>query len=93
MDYSPIFTYNFANLALAQWTLVSSLIWIAIAFVITFLLYIASLVVWNTLKSIQNSKSKKKKSKILQDLVLMKDIQNEIEKEIEQARLKAAFQD
>lgn len=34
-----------------------------------------------------------RRKRVLSDLILMKDIQTELEKEIEQATLKAAFQD
>ncbi len=93
MDYSPIFTYNFANMDFGNISVLSSLTWIGIEIAIIILLYILSLFVWHIAKWIQDSKSKKQKAKVLQDLILMKDIQSEIEKEIEQARLKAAFQD
>lgn len=39
----------------------------------------------------QNKMALSKKKKTLNDLILMKDIQSELEKEIEQAILKAAF--
>lgn len=43
-------------------------------------------VLWRERKAIENKKN------ILSDLILMKDIQTEMEKEIEQATLKATFQ-
>lgn len=40
----------------------------------------------------QDKKALENRKKTLGDLILMKDIQTELEKEIEQATLKAAFQ-
>jgi hypothetical protein len=40
----------------------------------------------------RDAKELRKKKETLSDLILMKDIQTELEKEIEQAMLKATFQ-
>ncbi|MBS9784328.1 hypothetical protein KGV55_03180 [Candidatus Gracilibacteria bacterium] len=93
MDYTSIFTYNFANINLAQGTFISSLLGIGISIVLIFILYIFSLLIWCLLQYFKEKQNRKNKTKVLKNLVLMKDIQTEIEKEIEQARLKAAFQD
>ncbi len=47
---------------------------------------IGYIVLWKEKRVLQNKKN------ILSDLILMKDIQSEMEKEIEQATLKATFQ-
>ncbi len=93
MNYTSIFTYNLSNITLAQGTLISSLIWIGVSIVCIAVFYVFSLLMWIFIHKCKEKQDKKNKTKVLKDLVLMKDIQTEIEKEIEQARLKAAFQD
>ena len=51
-----------------------------------YLFTIGFVILWREKRTLQNKKN------ILTDLILMKDIQSEMEKEIEQATLKATFQ-
>jgi hypothetical protein len=51
-----------------------------------YLFSIGYTILWREKRTLQNKKN------ILSDLILMKDIQSEMEKEIEQATLKATFQ-
>ena len=88
MNYTGIFTYDTSVLLTAPNSLVVAII--VIIFVLAaryFLLACAGMfLIYQDRKKFANRK------KTLSDLVLMKDIQTELEKEIEQATLKAAFQ-
>lgn len=93
MDTTNIFTYSMENLS--QHGEINIILFFVLAFIFLLahfiaryiFLYIAGLSILLTEKrKIANKK------KVLWDLILMKDIQTELEKEIEQATLKAAFQ-
>lgn len=92
MNYTGIFTYDTSVLLTAPNSLVVAIIVIILSaiFVLAaryFLLACAGMfLIYQDRKKFANRK------KTLADLVLMKDIQTELEKEIEQATLKAAFQ-
>ena len=92
MNYTGIFTYDTSVLLTAPNSLVVAIIVIILSaiFVLAdryFLLACAGMfLIYQDRKKFANRK------KTLSDLVLMKDIQTELEKEIEQATLKAAFQ-
>lgn len=92
MDYTGVFTYNAENLLYSPENAIFAII-LAVIFLIAivalryiFLFIVGIFLLRESEKKIQNRK------KVLADLVLMKDIQTELEKEIEQATLKAAFQ-
>lgn len=92
MDFTGVFTYNSAYLATEPQNL-------AIVFVVAILFLIAtifarflSLVFAGLLLLRKDRKMIETRKNTLADLVMMKDIQTELEKEIEQATLKAAFQ-
>lgn len=92
MDYTDVFTYNANNLLQTTDNVTLAAV-LAIIFLIAiilirfvFLLIVGIFLLKESEKKIQNRK------KLLSDLVLMRDVQTELEKEIEQATLKAAFQ-
>lgn len=92
MNYTGLFTYNTDNLLFEPHSLLISIIaifgFIALLFLARqFLLGIVGLY-WLS----EDKKMIANRKKMLADLVIMKDIQTELEKEIEQATLKAAFQ-
>lgn len=72
---------------------VAIFLWITVLFIITTLIskYIFLAIGGIYMLYLEN-KNLTNRKKILNDLIIMKDIQNELEKEIEQATLKAAFQ-
>ncbi len=87
------FSYIYTNLSLYQFqsdwitfaiTLISGIVLMGICYIV---IRIAALynIVYHTDRALAHKK------KTLGDLILMKDIQTELEKEIEQAILKAAF--
>lgn len=92
MNLTTQFLYNIANMALYRPSIVDIVIWIivSIVFIIVaryvFLYHIGWFTVWREARSIAAKKQ------VLGDLILMKDIQSEMEKEIEQASLRATFQ-
>jgi hypothetical protein len=69
-------------------TIVALVLWIILSVVLYFVyMYsIGYVLIWKEKRAIENKKN------ILSDLILMKDIQSEMEKEIEQATLRATFQ-
>lgn len=92
MDFTGVFTYNNAYLATEPQNMV-------IVFVVAILFLIAiifarflSLAFAGFLLLRKDRKMIETRKNTLTDLVMMKDIQTELEKEIEQATLKAAFQ-
>jgi hypothetical protein len=86
------FLYIIENLYLYNpdiiYSVIAIILWVIFLVVLRYLyLYgIGYIVLWKEKKALQNKKD------ILSDLILMKDIQSEMEKEIEQATLKATFQ-
>lgn len=92
MDYTGIFTYNTGNLLTTPENIITSVICIVTFGIIIFLMRKIFLIIvglyWQYLDRCFIAGRKK----TLSDLVLMKDIQTELEKEIEQATLQAAFQ-
>lgn len=93
MDATNQFQYIYENIALYQFQ--SDWLMLIIALVLGILLIVASYyaILFTSLKNILyvNEQTLAKKKKTLNELILMKDIQSELEKEIEQAILKAAF--
>ncbi len=87
------FIYTYENLSLYQfWTDYLMFLW----YVIFGIILMYGLYQWLFLSALQvvsyhNKLALAKKKRTLSDLILMKDIQTELEKEIEQAILKAAF--
>ena len=92
MDYTGIFPYNPQNLLLAQVSMESALMWavgLTVGYIVVrFLLF----TITNIYLILVDRRQLARKKQMLGDLILMKDIQTELEKEIEQATLKAAFQ-
>ncbi|MBP9779845.1 hypothetical protein KBD33_04470 [Candidatus Gracilibacteria bacterium] len=86
------FLYIIENLYLYSPDIVHVIIAIVIGIILpivlryTYLYSIGYAILWREKRMLQNKKN------ILSDLILMKDIQSEMEKEIEQATLKATFQ-
>lgn len=94
MQHFDTFLYEYLNLWLysfhEEWMIVlATLAWSVISLGMIFYLlrffYLYS-------KAREERMLFNKKKRLLDDLILMKDIQTELEKEIEQAILKAAFQ-
>lgn len=86
------FTYLIKNLSLASPSMLE--IFIGLFIMIIFMIAVRYLFLYSygyKLVSMDNRDLKRKKE-TLSDLILMKDIQTELEKEIEQAMLKATFQ-
>ena len=93
MDFTGVFTYNMENLVLSEPVNTALFFVVAVLFLVVhliakyiFLYFAGFYMILEEKKKISNRK------KVLGDLILMKDIQTELEKEIEQATLKAAFQ-
>lgn len=92
MDFTGVFTYNNEYLIAEPQ---NALIVIAIAglfLVATLVARFVFLAVSGFFLILKEKKMLETRKKTLSDLVLMKDIQTELEKEIEQATLQAAFQ-
>lgn len=87
------FQYNYANLLSyqfdADWVIFIGITIGGILVMLASYLCIRALALYSINYHIEQTLAKKKKT--LGDLILMKDIQTELEKEIEQAILKAAF--
>ncbi len=92
MNYANIFTYTYTNLDLYAPNIIAGIVGIVAFIGILFVLRYIFLISIGAYMLFSEKKSLKKKKRILQDLILMKDIQTELEKEIEQATLKSAFQ-
>ena len=93
MDYTGYFTYNPANLTLAIPNIAEGMIVVAMGFVLLLIIYYGSLFLSGLALVRADGHELNRKKRVLSDLILMKDIQTDLEKEIEQATLKAAFQD
>lgn len=93
MDFTGVFDYNLANLGLYGDINIAIFLAVTVLFVVVTVIsrYIFLGVAGFYLLYLEN-KNLDNRKKILNDLILMKDIQTELEKEIEQATLKAAFQ-
>ena len=92
MDFTGVFSYN-NDYLITQPQNIAIFAVVTIVFVVlvvvmryTFLGFAGLYLLREEKKVLENRK------KTLSDLILMKDIQTELEKEIEQATLKAAFQ-
>lgn len=92
MNYTGIFTYNTANLIIDQQSLVTSIIAIVFFIILIFVIRKIFLYIVGLYWIFQDNKMIANRKKVLTELVIMKDLQSELEKEIEQATLKAAFQ-
>ena len=92
MNYTGIFPYNPENLLLAHPSLESSLLWIAILAGIYIVVRWTLFLLTSIALIFADRRQLARKKQMLGDLIIMKDIQTELEKEIEQATLKAAFQ-
>ncbi len=86
------FLYNYINLSLYTPSLTDTLIALIAAFVLIFVLRWALLSLFGFFLVRYDLKLIASKKNVLADLILMKDIQTEMEREIEQASLKATFQ-
>ncbi|MBB1554580.1 hypothetical protein HG442_004195 [Candidatus Gracilibacteria bacterium] len=92
MNYTGIFTYDTSVLLTAPNSLVVAIIVIILSAIFVLAARYFLLVCAGMFLIYQDRKKFANRKKTLSDLVLMKDIQTELEKEIEQATLKAAFQ-
>ena len=92
MNYTRIFTYDTSVLLTAPNSLVVAIIVIILSAIFVLAARYFLLVCAGMFLIYQDRKKFANRKKTLSDLVLMKDIQTELEKEIEQATLKAAFQ-
>lgn len=92
MNLTTQFLYNIGNMALYTPELVDIAVWIIVSLVLVvlmryiFLFHIGLFTIWRESRLISAKKH------VLSDLILMKDIQSEMEKELEQASLRATFQ-
>ncbi len=86
------FTYIIENLSLASPTLVEMLLGVIIMSIFMVLIRYIFLYGYGYKLVYKDMKDLRKKKETLSDLILMKDIQTELEKEIEQAMLKTTFQ-
>jgi hypothetical protein len=92
MNLSTQFSYIFENLLLYRPDLIMSIVAIIVGFILLVALYFILLYSSGFALVIHEANMIKKKKSTLGDLILMKDIQTEMEHEIEQATLKATFQ-
>ena len=86
------FLYNYINLSLYTPSLVDTLIAFVLAFVFIFTLRWVLMALFGFFLVRYDLRLIASKKNVLADLILMKDIQTEMEREIEQASLKATFQ-
>ncbi len=86
------FTYLISNLDLSSPNLIGSIIGLVIGILFVGIVRYMFLEGYGYLLVRNDAKELAKKKSTLSDLILMKDIQTELEKEIEQAMLKATFQ-
>ncbi len=86
------FLYIIDNLYLYSPDIIHSVIALILGIALTFTLSYVYLYSIGYALILAEKKRLQKKKDILWDLILMKDIQSEMEKEIEQATLKATFQ-
>lgn len=93
MDFTGTFDYNMANLAINSEPNIAIFLAVTILFIVVTIIsrYLFLGVAGFYMVYLEN-KNLNNRKKLLNDLILMKDIQTELEKEIEQATLKAAFQ-
>lgn len=93
MDFTGTFDYNMANLAINSEPNIVIFLAVTILFIVVTIIsrYLFLGVAGFYMVYLEN-KNLNNRKKLLNDLILMKDIQTELEKEIEQATLKAAFQ-
>ena len=92
MNYTGIFTYNTSVLLSAPDNLITAIIAVVLSIIFVLIARYFLLACVGFFLLYQDRKKFTNLKKTLSDLVLMKDIQTELEKEIEQATLKAAFQ-
>ena len=100
MNYTGIFTYNTSVLLSAPDNLITAIIAVVLSIIFVLIARYFLLACVGFFLLYQDRKKFTNRKKTLSDLVLMKeclikllkDIQTELEKEIEQATLKAAFQ-
>ncbi len=86
------FSYNLGNLSLYTPSLLTVLVGFLVGVGIFVLLRMTFLYGYGFFLIRKDASDLAKKKHTLSDLILMKDIQTELEKEIEQAMLKATFQ-
>lgn len=86
------FTYLISNLDLSSPNLLGSIIGLIVAVFFVGIMRFIFLEGYGYTLVRNDAKELAKKKNTLSDLILMKDIQTELEKEIEQAMLKATFQ-
>ncbi|MDD2693751.1 MAG: hypothetical protein PHY14_02365 [Candidatus Gracilibacteria bacterium] len=92
MDSTTLFQYSLDNLSLYSPSLIGIIVGTIILLTLTILIhYILLYGEIVRILSIERKQFEKKKH-ILSDLILMKDIQTEMEAEIEKAMLKSTFQ-
>jgi hypothetical protein len=91
-ELSNQFLYNYAYLELYTPTLLDTGIAIVAGLVILFALRMFLLMLYGFFAVRKDTRAIASKKNVLADLILMKDIQTEMEREIEQASLKATFQ-
>ncbi len=92
MNLDTRFLYTLENILLYTPDWISVMAGTIIGILALFLLRISFLYVHGFFLVHADAVALKKKKNTLGDLILMKDIQTELEKEIEQAMLKATFQ-
>lgn len=86
------FTYIIENLSLYSPSMVEILTWLLLSIVSIVAARYVFLYGYGYRVILRDASELRKKKETLSDLILMKDIQTELEKEIEQAMLKATFQ-
>jgi divalent metal cation (Fe/Co/Zn/Cd) transporter len=86
------FLYNIENLFLYTPEILSSIIALILSILSVAVMYFTFLYAIGYMIQRKEKQAIENKKHILEDLILMKDIQSEMEKEIEQATLKATFQ-
>lgn len=92
MDTSTQFLYSLDNLSLFSASILSSIVAIIIGVILIIIWkFLFSYISWSFLL-LKDRRVIEEKKQVLGELILMKEIQTELEKEIEQAALKATFQ-
>ena len=85
------FDYILENLSLYSPWVIAAIVWLIVGIGLIFLIRFAMLYSYGAILVIHDAAGIARKKKTLGDLILMKDIQTELEKEIEQAMMKATF--
>lgn len=85
------FIYNLSNVTLFQPSLTIGIVGVILTILVAILVYFVYLYGYGAVIIYEEERLHEHKKSVLQELIVMKDIQTEIEKEIERAMLNETF--